>query len=170
MGACWTVSNIILADNLFANNNKSSSHHTPSLMPWPGVILRDIITPFQTIKTSERPEHFYTSAGMLGDSWHMISSSLWSTHSKFDPCPQKLTHTYEFDLKPLLIFEPAMDTSLETTFTAASRYKKQSGQMQMLMGMMFGWDKSTDFTWKLDSDSCRDLAKVTDQTVNRSET
>lgn len=57
--------------------------------------------------------------------------------SKFAPCPQKCTCTYEFDLKPVLVCEPAMDTSLEIIFTAKSKYKKP-GQMQMLQMCLAG--------------------------------
>lgn len=45
-------------------------------------------------------------------------------YSKFDICPQKHTCIYESDLKPLFIFEPAVDTSLETIFTTTSKYKE----------------------------------------------
>lgn len=55
-----------------------------------------------------------------------------NNYFKFDPCPQKHASIYEFDLKPLLISEAAMDTSLAAIFTAPSKYKKQTGQMQML--------------------------------------
>lgn len=88
--------------------------------------------------------------------------------SKFDPCPQKTTSTYQFDLKPLLIFEPAIETSLEIIFTAASKYKKAVRADPGAVGMMFAWDKSTDFTQsQAHFDNCKDLAQVIDQTVNR---
>lgn len=55
--------------------------------------------------------------------------SMEHNYSKFDPCPQKCT--YEFDFKPLLVFELGMDTGLETIFTGASKYRNQTGQVQM---------------------------------------
>lgn len=53
-------------------------------------------------------------------------------YSKFVTCPQKHTCIYEPDLKPSFIFEPAVDTSLETTFTTTLKYRK-------IVQMLWAW-------------------------------